>query len=180
VPGSINVTMTRSAVGTRAAWVVDPESDVVVTSASDAGAVRLGRLLEAVGFRSIRGLLAGGVTAWQETGFETDETPAIDPAGLAERIRAGDVAVLDVRDDDEWAEGHVAGSIHVPYMRLGNGLPAELTNGKPIAVACSTGNRSAIAVSLLARAGVTNVVHVTDGGVAELAGEGIELVRGAG
>jgi glyoxylase-like metal-dependent hydrolase (beta-lactamase superfamily II)/rhodanese-related sulfurtransferase len=181
VPGSINVTMTRSAVGTRAAWVVDPATDVVVTAASDAEALHLGRLLEAVGFRSIHGLLAGGVDAWRQAGLETAETPVIDPAGLAARIRAGDVAVLDVRDDDEWADGHVAGSTHVPYMRLGNGLPAELrTNGKPIAVACSTGNRSAIAVSLLARAGATDVIHVTDGGVAELAGEGIELVRGAG
>ena len=39
VPGSINVTMTRSAVGTRAAWVVDPATDVVVTAASDAEAL---------------------------------------------------------------------------------------------------------------------------------------------
>ncbi len=72
----------------------------------------------------------------------------------------------------------MAGSIHVPYMRLGDGMPAELTvNGKSIAVACSTGNRSAIAASLLARAGIGDVIHVTDGGVADLAGEGIELVR---
>jgi len=39
------------------------------------------------------------------------------------------------------------------------------------------GNRSAIAVSLLLRAGVDDVVHVASGGVAELAEEGIELVR---
>jgi glyoxylase-like metal-dependent hydrolase (beta-lactamase superfamily II)/rhodanese-related sulfurtransferase len=178
VPGSINVTMTRAAVGTRAAWVVDPGADVIVTAAGDAEAFRLGRLLEAVGFRSLRGLLAGGVTSWSEAGLQIDATSAIDPAGLAEHLRAGDVVLLDVRDDDEWDEGHVAGSIHVPYMQLGNGIPAELgSNGKTIAVACSTGNRSAIAASLLARAGVGDLIHVTDGGVAELAGEGIELVR---
>ncbi len=181
VPGSINVTMARAAVGTRAAWVVDPEADVVVTAESDADALRLGRLLEAVGFRSIRGFLAGGVGAWADAGLDTAQTPAIDPAGLAEHLRAGDVLLLDVRDDDEWAEGHVAGSVHVPYMQLGNGVPAELAaNGKPIAVACSTGNRSAIAASLLSRAGASDVIHVTDGGVADLAGEGIELVGGAG
>ena len=43
-------------------------------------------------------------------------------------------------------------------------------------MACSVGNRSSIAVSLLRRAGVDDVIHVVDGGVAELAGEGIELV----
>jgi hydroxyacylglutathione hydrolase len=179
VPEAINVTMTRAAVGTRAAWVVDPESDVVVAAAGDAEAHELGRLLEAVGFRSLRGMLAGGVSSWRDAGLELAETQAVDPAGLAEHLRRDDVVLLDVREDDEWAEGHVAGSFHVPYHDLPAGLPAELgRNGRPLAVACSTGNRSAIAASLLARAGVNHVIHVTDGGVGDLAGEGIELVRG--
>jgi rhodanese-related sulfurtransferase len=46
-----------------------------------------------------------------------------------------------------------------------------------VAVACSAGNRSSIAVSLLKRAGVENVVHVADGGIADLPQQGIELVR---
>ncbi len=79
VPGSINVTMSRAAVGTRAAWVVDPSADVVVAGAADADALRLGRMLEAVGFRSLRGLLAGGVTAWSGAGLAVAETPALDP-----------------------------------------------------------------------------------------------------
>ena len=66
----------------------------------------------------------------------------------------------------------------MPYHDLGDGVPDDLRNGgKPLAVACSVGNRSSIAVSLLRRAGVDDVIHVADGGVAELAGEGIELVR---
>ncbi len=176
VPGSLNVTMTRAAVGTRAAWVVDPESDVVVTAATDEEARRLGRMLEAVGFRGLRGFLAGGVDAWQAAGLEMGSTPALDTAGLAERL--DEVVLLDVRDDDEWEEGHVEGSLHVPYQGLRDGVPDVLPrNGKPVAVACSTGNRSAIAASLLKRAGYTNVIHVTDGGVADLPGQGVELVR---
>jgi rhodanese-related sulfurtransferase len=49
--------------------------------------------------------------------------------------------------------------------------------GRPLAVACSAGNRSSIAVSLLRRAGVDDVIHVAEGGIAELPDEGIELVR---
>jgi hydroxyacylglutathione hydrolase len=178
VPGAINVTMIRAAVGTRAAWVVDPESDVVVAAATDDEARRLARLLEAVGFRSIRGLLAGGTQAWLDAGLPTRTIPALDIAGLAARLRAGDVRLLDVRDDDEWREGHVDGSTHVPYYELRNGIPDGLArNGADLAIACSVGNRSSIAASLLARAGVENIVHVTDGGVADLADEGIELVR---
>jgi hydroxyacylglutathione hydrolase len=178
IPGSVNVTMVHAAVGTRAAWVVDPESDVVVTAASDEDARRLGRLLEAVGFRRLRGYLAGGVSAWRDAGLELASTPALDPAGLAERLRRNEVELLDVREADEWEEGHVEGSRHLPYHDLRDGIPADLRrNGKPLAVACSTGNRSAIAVSLLARAGVENVIHVTDGGIADLEREGIRLVR---
>jgi hydroxyacylglutathione hydrolase len=179
VPGSINVTMARAAVGTRAAWIIDAETDVVVAAPTDEEAKRMGRLLEAVGFRRLLGYLAGGVSAWQEAGLETGSTPAIDVQELAERLRGDEVALVDVREDDEWEEGHVAGSIHVPYHDLRDGAPRELLNGRQLAVACSVGNRSSIAASLLKRAGVENVVHVADGGIADLADEGIELVRGS-
>ncbi len=177
VPGSINVTTVRAAVGTRAAWVVDPAADVVVTAATDAEARRMALLLEAVGFRAIRGLAAGGITAWRDAGGKTESTPVLDIEGLAERLRAGDIVLLDVREADEWEEGHVDGSVHVPYHDLRDGRPDLPRNGKPVAVACSAGNRSSIAASLLRRAGIDNLIHVTDGGIADLEAEGIELVR---
>ena len=114
----------------------------------------MARLLEAVGFRSIRGLLSGGVAAWRDAGHPTESTPAIDIESLADRLRAGDVVLLDVREEDEWEEGHVEGSLHVPYHDLRDGAPELPANGKTLAVACSAGNRSSIAVSLLRRAGV--------------------------
>jgi glyoxylase-like metal-dependent hydrolase (beta-lactamase superfamily II)/rhodanese-related sulfurtransferase len=178
VPRSINVTMARSAVGTRAAWIVDPETEVLLIAAGDEEARRMGRLLEAVGFRNLAGFLAGGLAAWQQAALETSATTAIDVHELAERLRSDDVALLDVREDDEWEEGHVAGSIHVPYHELRDGIPPEVTNGRPLAVACSVGNRSSIAASLLKRSGVEDLVHVADGGVADLAAEGIPLVEG--
>jgi hydroxyacylglutathione hydrolase len=177
-PGSLNVTMTHSAVGTRAAWVVEPESDVVVLAASDADARRLARLLEAVGFRSIAGYVAGGIGAWRSAKLETATTPAIDVKGLAERLRDDGAVLLDVREDDEWKRGHVEGSIHVPYHDLRDGLPAAVREaGKELAVACSAGNRSSLAAALLRRNGVEDVVHVADGGIEDLADEGFRLVK---
>jgi hydroxyacylglutathione hydrolase len=177
VPSSLCITTTESAVGTRAAWVVDPETPVVVTAAGGEEALRMARLLEAVGFQNLRGYLAGGVAAWREAGLPVGAIPALDPSGLAERLLAGDVELLDVREDDEWEEGHVEGSLHVPYHEL----PQQLTqrNGKPLAIACSAGNRSAIAASLLLRAGVEDVQHVAPGGVPDLEREGIPLVAAA-
>lgn len=177
VTGSINVTMVKAAVGTRAAWVVDPEEEVIVTAASDIDAVRLGRMLEAVGFRRLAGHLAGGTSAWRDAGLPVESTPAIDIAGLAERLRQEDVLLLDVREEGEWQEGHVPGSVHLAYHELRDGIPGELRNGRELAVACSAGNRSSIAASLLRRAGLDNVVHVADGGIADLPAEGIELSK---
>ena len=70
--------------------------------------------------------------------------------------------------------------MHVPYHELRDGVPGELANGdgRQIAVVCSAGNRSSIAASLLRRSGVENILHVAEGGVADLANEGVELIRG--
>jgi hydroxyacylglutathione hydrolase len=179
VPGSINVTMNQSGVGTRAAWMVDPESEVIVAAEGDDDARRMVRMLEAVGFRHVRGYLEGGISAWRATRLNAQTTPALDIPGLAERLKKGEVVVLDVRSVEEWQAGHVKGAIHVPYQRLRGRVPDEVrnTDGRPLAVICGSGVRSALAASLLRRAGVNNVEHVADGGVPDLAGENIELVE---
>jgi hydroxyacylglutathione hydrolase len=160
--------------------MVDPESEVIVAAEGDEEARRMARMLEAVGFRRIRGYLAGGISAWHAAGLEAQTTPALDIPGLAERLKEGEVVVLDVRSAAEWQAGHVEGSIHVPYQRLRHGIPDEIRNadGRPLAVICGSGVRSAVATSLLRRVGVENVEHVADGGVSTLAREGIELVEG--
>jgi hydroxyacylglutathione hydrolase len=177
VRGSLNVTMTNAGVGTRAAWVVDADTDVVALAASNELAHDLGRMLEAVGFRAVRGYASGGIAAWQAAVGELASVPSIDVPALAEQLRAGEVELLDVREDAEWRDGHVAGSAHVPYHELRDGLPRDVSrSGAPLAVACSAGNRSALAVALLERAGVEDIVHVADGGVELLAKHGVELV----
>jgi rhodanese-related sulfurtransferase len=173
-PGSLNVTMIESGVGTRAAWVLDPESDVVLLAASDEDARRLGLLLEAVGFRKLCGYVAGGIGAWRGVHLGTEATPALDPKGAADSLWRGEAVLLDVREDDEWEKQHVEGSLHVPYHDLHDGVPNEVRDaGKPIAVACSAGIRSSLAASLLRRAGVEQVVHVADGGVEDV----LEVLR---
>jgi hydroxyacylglutathione hydrolase len=179
VPGSINVTMSKTAVGTRASWVAELDDEIVLVGASDPDAARFAVLLEAVGFRNLRGYLAGGIAAWKAAGRRIESTPAIDVETLARQLRAGEALLLDVREQDEWEAGHVEGSIHVPYHELRDGVPEGVElDGRPIAVACTVGNRSSIAASLLQRAGVEGVEHVAEGGVADLDRYGIELTTG--
>jgi len=181
IPGSVNATMVRAAVGSRAAAAADPDGLVVVTAASDEDARTMARRLEAVGFRRVIGILAGGVGAWEQAGLPLDTIESVPAAELAERLRRGEVVVLDVRDPDEWADGHVRGSIGIPYQELRSESVERLraaVNGTPVAVVCGAGNRSGLAASVLRRAGLSDVIHVRDD-VADLQAHGVELTRGA-
>jgi hydroxyacylglutathione hydrolase len=179
VPGSLSATMVRAAVGSRAAAAADPDGPVVVTAATDDDALAMARRLEAVGFRNLLGVLAGGVDAWRSAGLPLESIESVPAAELAARLRREEVAVLDVRDPDEWADGHVPGSILVPYQLLRERELEHVrasVNGGAVAVVCGAGNRSGLAASLLRRAGLADVIHVRDG-VADLEAHGIRLTR---
>ena len=53
-----------------------------------------------------------------------------------------DAVVLDVREDDEWAAGHIAGSVHVPLSEL-PARAADIPDADPLVVVCKVGGRSA-------------------------------------
>jgi hydroxyacylglutathione hydrolase len=178
LPGSINVTMVGTGVGTKAAWVAEPDTEVVIVAASGTEARRMAALLQAIGFSAVRSYLAGGVPAWLEAGLPIETTRAVAPATAAEHLKRDDVVLLDVREDDEWRGGHVPGSLHVPYHDLKDGVPDDIRRAageKTLAVVCSVGTRSSIAASLLKRHGVKELEHVVDGGVRDLESFGVEL-----
>ena len=131
----------------------------------DEDARRAAHLAEAVGLRQVAGFLAGGMTSWREEKLETESIERITPAEAHERAGSdGRLQILDVRERGEWDSGHIEGSIHVPYHDI-HELPAGLDPGRPVAVICSSGQRSAVAASLLQRLGAQEVLHVVDGGV---------------
>jgi hydroxyacylglutathione hydrolase len=76
--------------------------------------------------------------------------------------RGEPLVVLDVRQEREWAAGHLPGAVHMLPPEAGR-LAVEVPSDQPIAVHCATGYRSALAASLLAREGVGDLWHITDG-----------------
>lgn len=76
--------------------------------------------------------------------------PEVDPATASARLDGGAVA-LDVREDDEWEAGRIAGSIHIPLGALG-ARRTEIPQA-PLVVVCRSGSRSAYAAAALLRAG---------------------------
>lgn len=74
---------------------------------------------------------------------------------------AADATILDVREDDEFAQAHVPGVTHVPLSGLVARL-ADVPRADAVYVMCASGGRSAKATELLAGAGV-NAVNVIGG-----------------
>ncbi len=68
----------------------------------------------------------------------------------------GDFLVLDVRDENEWRDGHIKGAMHIYVGNLESRL-SEVPRDRPITVVCNVGHRASLAASILMRAGYTNV-----------------------
>ena len=77
--------------------------------------------------------------------------------------------LLDVRGADEYAEGHIPGSVNIPLQLLPTkkGLPEDLDT--PIFVYCRSGGRSRRAAAFLEKIGYENVKNI--GGMMDWTGE---------
>jgi rhodanese-related sulfurtransferase len=90
----------------------------------------------------------------------------------------GETWLLDVREDDEWAAGHIADAVHIPMSGL---LPrvAEVPKDRDVVVVCKVGGRSAQVTAYLLQQGWTSVRNL-DGGVLAWVGAGRDLVSETG
>jgi hydroxyacylglutathione hydrolase len=162
IPGAVCLTALSAGFGTRLAWIADRAQEIVLVGRDDDDALHAAKLATAVGIRPIAGCLHGGMTSWREERRPVARIEALAIGGL--RPRWPQLQILDVRERSEWDEGHLPGSVHVPYHDIDD-IPAGIDPARPVAVLCASGQRAAVAASLLARYGATDVVHVTAGGV---------------
>lgn len=82
--------------------------------------------------------------------------------GLREQLENGELHLVDVREQMEFAGGRIAGASSIPLGELEE-RHAELDHTKPIYVMCRTGRRSAEAQRRLQALGFTNVINVAGG-----------------
>jgi hydroxyacylglutathione hydrolase len=173
IPGAISASAYDTGFATKVAQIVPPEGEVVVVAASDGNELEAAELLAAVGL-AVRGFLGGGMSAWRAEERPVARIELAWPGRLAELL-AGEQPplVLDVRAASEYAEGHIAGSLHIPYGELARRLD-ELPRDRPVAAICKGGKRSGLAASILQREGF-DVIHVARGGVGTWQEEGRPL-----
>ncbi len=81
--------------------------------------------------------------------------PSINYADL---VKQGAI-ILDVRSKDEYAGGHIKGSINIPVQALTNNLNKLKDKNKTIITCCASGMRSASAKGILKANGYTEVYN---------------------
>lgn len=81
---------------------------------------------------------------------------------LLSRRQPGEVVLLDVRQDWEYAQKHIPQALHIPLPDLPKRL-GELTFDTPVVVYCATGRRSLSAAALLINLGARDVYNMQGG-----------------
>lgn len=159
IPGAVNIALS----GQYASWaatVLGLDKDLVLV-AEDQDHLEESRLrLARVGLERVTGTLQGGMAQWAQQNRPVEEIPQIPVEDLKREM--SQVQIVDVRRPAEWEEGHIQGAKLMPLNQLESML-GELDHERPIAVHCKSGYRSAIACSLIQRAGFENVMNVIGG-----------------
>jgi hydroxyacylglutathione hydrolase len=170
--GTLNIALS----GKYATWagsMLAHDTPIVVIAeegGEEEAVMRLGR----IGFDNVAGYLDGGMTALAARDDMVERTERITAPALAEwlagrRPDAGAVPiVVDVRSEAEHAGGHIAGALNIPLTHLDERI-GEIPAGRPVAVHCEGGYRSAIAASLLQKLGRRDVHDMVGGYKAWLA-----------
>ena len=94
-----------------------------------------------------------------------DEIEEVDAHGARELLDGAAPPVLvDVREADEWDEGHIPGAVHVPRGNLESRIEqAAPDRGRPVLLYCAGGSRSAFAAKTLDELGYEHVTSLAGG-----------------
>jgi hydroxyacylglutathione hydrolase len=160
IAGSVNVGL-HGPFSAWVGWTVPLDDPVVLIATSLEDALTAQLQLARIGMDGVRGWLP--IDGWDATAEPLRTLRRGSVEDLAGRMERGEpLVVLDVRQEREWAAGHLPGAVHMLPPEAGR-LAVEVPPDQPIAVHCATGYRSALAASLLAREGVGDLWHITDG-----------------
>jgi molybdopterin/thiamine biosynthesis adenylyltransferase/rhodanese-related sulfurtransferase len=93
-----------------------------------------------------------------------DRIDEVDPAAVRDQLQTGAV-VIDVRQDEEWAVGHIPGARHVPKSHLESRIEGTAPDkSAPVVLYCASGQRSAWAArTLIEDLGYEHVSSMTGG-----------------
>ena len=162
VPGTLSVPMNGSFT-TWMGWFAPYAADFYLIG--DAATIDTAvRDLAMIGLDRIAGWFdTTAISDWASTSSRPlSQVPQIGVDDLTESLNHHAVTLIDVRNANEWAVGHIAGAIHIPLGRLAERF-GEIPQGKPIVMQCAGGARSLIGASVLKARGVDRVINLVGG-----------------
>ncbi|HKZ63979.1 MAG TPA: rhodanese-like domain-containing protein [Thermoplasmata archaeon] len=176
IPGAYGISA-HAPLTTWAGWLIPVGTPLILVSHGPRDLESAVRQLIRIGFDDLRGTVGGGMAAWESAGLPVERIPLVAPWDLASMLASvNPPVVLDVRQDDEWADGHIPGAVHIENGRLPwDDLP--FAKDRPVVVHCHTGNRSASGVSVLLRRGYSKA-QLLDGGWAVWSASGLPMEPG--
>lgn len=152
VPGAVSIAL-RPQFATWLGWLIDPQIPIIIVRNQHQAPSDILWPAYNIGYTNFVGELSGGVEAWTAAGQPLANTPLAAP-------RAVDGRVLDIRQDKEFAQGHLPQAIHIELGDLAEHA-REVGTG-PVTVMCGHGERAMTAATFLQRQGLTDV-SVLDG-----------------
>ena len=106
----------------------------------------------------------------KHTGFEKLVAEAkkhvteISPDDAALKLKSGEGVIIDVRDKDEWDEGHIPGATHLSRGTIEFDIQEKVPDTNAMIIChCGGGGRSALAVESLQKMGYKNVRSMAGG-----------------
>ncbi len=168
----------------------DKKAPIIVVADSEATdeAIEAYEILTFWKFKSVT-ILTGGMEAWVANEFPMDQGKistqlvyekklvkgAIEEVAFVKAVKQGGATIIDVRNADEVADGHLKGSINIPLSVLDQNL-AKIPKNSPVILHCAAGARASLGYTLLTKRGYTNITFLNDS-FKEVANEnGIELI----
>ena len=90
--------------------------------------------------------------------------PQLGPHAATQTLNSEDALVLDVREDREFQQGHIANALHIPLAQLNKRLPElEKYRDRTLVTYCRSGHRSNSAAALLRKHGFASVYNLAGG-----------------
>jgi rhodanese-related sulfurtransferase len=174
-------------------WLAVPSLPVLVVADDPVRPVWAAALLARLGFTDVR-VLEGGIPAVvaQGHGLEASDgqpdvfglerarqaAAGVAPRTLAEELRSGRVAVLDVRGSGEFGMGHLPGARWLARGKLELGVGAMVPDrATPVVAVCDTGVRAALAAATLRALGYGDARYL-DGGLPAWQNAGLPIEEG--
>jgi phage shock protein E len=88
----------------------------------------------------------------------------ISPGDAAAKSKSGNAVIVDVRDKDEWDEGHIPGAIHMSRGTIELDIEEKIADQNAMIIChCGGGGRSALAAESLQKMGYKNVHNMAGG-----------------